>query len=65
MTLTKKNSHNCSLANLFSGLMFAGTECLLDGYRGWHDWTTSPTTGFIVGGAMGLRAGIKEHIQSK
>ena len=43
----------------FLGMMFAGTECVLDGYRGWHDWTTSPTTGFIVGGAMGLRAGIK------
>ena len=30
-----------------------------DGYRGWHDWTSSPTTGFIVGGTMGLRAGVK------
>lgn len=60
--LMKKACHGSGKNFGAIGLMFAGTECVIDGYRGWHDWTSSPTTGFIVGGSMGLRAGIKPGV---
>lgn len=39
------------------GLMFAGTECIIESYRGKHDLYNSVYSGFTTGGLLGLRAG--------
>ena len=39
------------------GLMFAGTECIIESYRGKHDLYNSVYSGFATGGLLGLRAG--------
>jgi len=39
------------------GLLFAGIECTVESYRGKSDMKNAIYSGFITGGALGLRAG--------
>ncbi|XP_059095311.1 mitochondrial import inner membrane translocase subunit Tim22-like isoform X1 [Tigriopus californicus] len=39
------------------GFMFAGTECLVESYRGQTDLNNAVYSGFITGGLLGMRAG--------
>ncbi|XP_022109664.1 mitochondrial import inner membrane translocase subunit Tim22-like [Acanthaster planci] len=44
------------------GAMFAGTECIIESYRGQSDWKNSPIAGCVTGGLIGYRAGLKPGV---
>jgi len=44
------------------GALFAGTECIIESYRGKSELVNGTASGGIVGGLIGLRAGIKAGI---
>ncbi|KAK3083993.1 hypothetical protein FSP39_006395 [Pinctada imbricata] len=44
------------------GCMFAGTECLLETYRGKTEMGNGTITGGLVGGVLGLRAGLRAGV---
>ncbi|XP_065197130.1 mitochondrial import inner membrane translocase subunit Tim22-like [Sycon ciliatum] len=44
------------------GAMFSGTECMLESYQGRTGSANSVVCGCVVGGALGLRAGVKPGV---
>ncbi|CAI8043983.1 Mitochondrial import inner membrane translocase subunit Tim22 [Geodia barretti] len=60
-TLRDMGAKSKSYAKNFAlvGLMFAGSECVLESYRGKSGLGTSTMAGCATGGVIGLRAGVK------
>lgn len=60
-TLRDMGTKSKSYAKNFAlvGLMFAGSECMLESYKGKSGLGTSTMAGCATGGVIGLRAGVK------
>lgn len=39
------------------GALFAGSECIIEGYRAKHDWVNGISAGCVTGGILGIPAG--------
>uniref|UniRef100_A0A0B7ACT6 Mitochondrial import inner membrane translocase subunit TIM22 n=1 Tax=Arion vulgaris TaxID=1028688 RepID=A0A0B7ACT6_9EUPU len=64
MVLKEMKARSMSYGKNFGlvGFMFAGTECLVESYRGKTELINGTISGGIVGGIIGLRAGLKPGI---
>ncbi|GFO27642.1 mitochondrial import inner membrane translocase subunit tim22 [Plakobranchus ocellatus] len=61
MVLREMKNRSLSYGKNFAlvGAMFAGTECLVESYRGKTELINGTMSGAIVGGVLGVRAGLK------
>ncbi|GFR97150.1 mitochondrial import inner membrane translocase subunit Tim22 [Elysia marginata] len=64
MVLREMKNRSLSYGKNFAlvGAMFAGTECLVESYRGKTELINGTMSGAIVGGILGVRAGLKAGV---
>ncbi|XP_005107180.1 mitochondrial import inner membrane translocase subunit Tim22 [Aplysia californica] len=64
MVLREMKARSLSYGKNFAlvGAMFAGTECVIESYRGKTELINGTCAGGFVGGILGLRAGLKAGV---